>query len=268
MLDIARRAGVSQAAVSYVLNGQAQAKRISPETEKTILDLAREMNYVPHAGARALRMQKTNILCLVNNLIHLNPLAMQMTSSRSLPAICLEAGHHGYRLLIETTLSVERGSDAETDAYREFIHSGLSDGVILSGPAHDDARLKLLRDSGFATVTIGRSEIDEIDSVDSDNRQVARDATAHLIEQGCRRIALLLGDTDYLYHADRLEGYRRALAEAGLGADDSLVQILPESWRDDDGDHLVSLAVDRLWSTMPPDGLFAGVDDMLGRGVR
>jgi len=155
MIDIARRAGVSQAAVSYVLNGQAQAKRISPETEQAILDVARELNYVPHAGARAMRMQKTHSICLVNDLTHLSPTAMQINASRSLPAICLRAGKSGYRVLIETTLPGGQDPRQAIDQLRQTLKSDYA--LLRSRSAR---ALGILGDAGSCPVLRDRLDAD------------------------------------------------------------------------------------------------------------
>src|SRR4051812_2134704 len=63
--DVARHAGVSTAAVSYVLNGRETAVRIAPDTRDRILAVARELNYHPNALARGLAQKRTDTVALV-----------------------------------------------------------------------------------------------------------------------------------------------------------------------------------------------------------
>ena len=64
--DIARRAGVSRATVSYVLNGRTD-QSISPATRERVLQAARELSYVPNAASRALRAGESRLVLLINS---------------------------------------------------------------------------------------------------------------------------------------------------------------------------------------------------------
>jgi LacI family transcriptional regulator len=98
-------------------------------------------------------------------------------------------------------------------------------GVIMT-PVGSDAG-ELLRDQGVAVVEVDRQLTAGCDAVVIDNEEGARAATAHLLELGHRRIALLGVDTDWTTDAGRLAGYRAALSAAGVPADNRLIVRVP-----------------------------------------
>lgn len=260
MTDIAKAVGVSQAAVSYVLNDKPQSQLIRPETRARILKEAKRLRYTPHSGARSMRLNKSETLCVIISTSSLN-LPDEVSAAPVLMGVCSQSAKQGYRVLIEASPA---GGTRDVNSLEKLIFSRQCDGVILMGPMHRDPRAELLRELQFPAVFIGRSESQALDTVDCDNVEVGYDLTRHLLEQGRTRIAMITGDTDYLYHEDRLTGYRRALREAGIQPKKSLEIALPESWREEADDHSVAAALDRLWKLKnPPDALISGNDDQL-----
>ena len=104
-------------------------------------------------------------------------------------------------------------------------------GLIISparGTGPED--FKTLADSGLPVVMAVRSVPGaKVSSLLSDNRSGARSAVRHLIELGHRRIAFLGGFADIQVFADRVQGYREALEEAGLPIDETLILPSPPS---------------------------------------
>ena len=110
------------------------------------------------------------------------------------------------------------------DGYTDLLESRQVDGLVISGPRADDL---VLRDPASATLPIvlqGTLSGAVVPSVDVDNRAGARDAVAHLITLGHREVACITNaPLAYTAAADRVEGYRAAMGEAGLTADPTLL---------------------------------------------
>lgn len=213
--DIAERAGVSIMTVSKVLR---DAPDISAATKVRIRGLAQEMGYVPHAMAAGLRTKSTRLLGLVL------PGVANPVYARLAMAIEDRAYELGYDLFLAHTLErpereefvirrqlarrieglfvipVPRLGD-QPAIYQELAR--LTTPVVILGPAPEFCR-------DFARVA-------------ADELTASREVTQHLITLGHRRIAYLGGPSASPSSQLRLEGYRRALREAGMEIDDRLV---------------------------------------------
>ena len=105
----------------------------------------------------------------------------------------------------------------------DFFDFGIR-GVIVGSSPFDLGHFSELRSRGlfivaFDLVTTGEGEELTMDSVSVDNRRAGYLATRHLIDLGHRRIGYISGTMPTMSRRDRLEGYRQALAEAGIRAD-------------------------------------------------
>ncbi len=125
--------------------------------------------------------------------------------------------------------------------YVSFCRSNSLDGVLLVTPLLQELpALHALADAGLPFVAVGMSSSVPADAalpfVDTDNRQGVGDAVRYLLGLGHRRIALVNLATSQANHHDRLEGYCRALTDAGLSVDprDLLLYPLHESDRLDE----------------------------------
>jgi len=116
--------------------------------------------------------------------------------------------------------------------------------------------LRALYEDGFPIVLLGRLPDVPIPFVDVDNVRAAHGAVSHLIRLGHTRIGMITnGPLHYTASADRLEGYRRALADHGLEYDDALVAF--GAFREESG----QAAMDRLLALDdPPTAVFAASD--------
>jgi len=224
--DVARRAGVSRATVSLVLN-QVESAQISPETAQRVFQAAQELNYVPVAAAQALVSRRSQCIGLVLSRQRHN-IGSDVVLNHMIESVLDTLHPAGMRLMIDV---VEDFFDH--DSYLKLVRSRQVDGIILCGPRFDDEALGRLMDDGFPTVLIGRLPGSPVYSVDIDNVAAAREATAHLISLGRRRIACITNAQPiYAASIDRLEGYRQALEAASIPFDDCLVRYgnyVPES---------------------------------------
>lgn len=214
--DVAARAGVSRTTVSFVLNGRTDAG-IPLVTWRRVEDAARELDYHPHGPARALAGGSTRTIGLV-----LRQSAEQVAAdallAETLWGVASEARTSGYRVLLEP-LAPNGGR------YSDLVLAQRVDGLIVSGPRVDDEELLSLVADGFPIILQGSLVGAAAPSVDVDNRAGARLAVEHLLDLGHRRIACITNaPLAYTAAADRLAGYREALAAAGIAPDEALIE--------------------------------------------
>ncbi len=213
--DVAALAGVSTTTVSFVLNDRVGAN-ISAGTRERVLAAAAQLGYHPHAYARGLAGGLSHTLGLV---VRQSPeqVAEDALLAETLRGLSAAARAARYRVLVEPL-------GARDGTYKELIRSRGTDGLVVSGPRVDDAELGALAQDGAPVVIQGSLPGVDIPSVDVDNVAAAHAATAHLLELGHRVIGCIT-NAPFAYAAarERRDGYRRALAEAGIAVDESLV---------------------------------------------
>jgi DNA-binding LacI/PurR family transcriptional regulator len=217
--DVARKAGVSRTTVSLVLNN-VQGAQISEETRQRVLQSANALGYVPEAAAQALASRRAKIIGLV---LTRSPhhIASDTFLTQILDGLIEVVHHYGMRLMIDL---LEVGHQKE--AYLQLFRAKRIDGLILSGPRFQDDALRVLEELGFPTVLMGNLPNSNFCSVDVDNVSAAYKAVKHLIGLGHRRIACITNaDLSYTAAADRLQGYRQALQDAGLPYDESIIRF-------------------------------------------
>jgi LacI family transcriptional regulator len=231
--------------VSFVLNERDES--IPEATRKRVLDAARELDYHPDHSARGLAGGRSQTLALV-----LRQSAEQVAGdallAEVLRGLATAARSAGHRILVEPLSPGE-------STYGELVRSGRADGVVVSGPLFDDPELADLVRDGFPIVIQGHVPGSQAPSVDVDNTASARLAVDHLLELGHRRIACITNaPLVYTAAADRLAGYREALATAGQSADPALVE---EGAYDAASGHR---AMTRILERGRPDAVFAASD--------
>ncbi|MBO1905412.1 LacI family DNA-binding transcriptional regulator [Microvirga sp. 3-52] len=219
--DVARLAGVSQATISLVLNGRASNVRISDETRDRVIAAAAQLGYTPNHAARSLRQRSTKIITFVLPALD-NPYYSDVISAAQ-----VTAQQHGYAVSVIPTRARPGGFHALS-----LLQGAAFDGIIVAGHENCAApELLQLAARGVAVVVLQQHGPDlAIHSVSVDLEAGGYLATRHLIGLGHRRIAHVMeelppSDT----RRDRIDGYRRALFEAGLSFDPSLVVITENS---------------------------------------
>jgi LacI family transcriptional regulator len=217
--DVAIAAGVSRTTVSMVLNN-VPGIQISEETRQRVFDVARELGYVPEAAAQALVSRRSQSIGFVmaRQVHHVITDAFL----NSLIAGSIQTVHdHNLRLIVEMI-----DPEHQQEAYLRLARARRIDGMILAGPRFDDQGLKVIEEEGFPVVIIGHIDQSNLCSVDVDNCAAAREAVAHLIQLGHKRIACVTNASPiYMAPAMRLRGYRQALETAGLAFDQNLVRF-------------------------------------------
>ncbi len=209
--DVAKRAGVSVATVSYVING---TRNVAPETAARVRAAMEELNYHPNAVAQSLRTRSTQVIGAVISDIS-NPFFATLIRGAE---DC--ARKNGYSLLICNT-----SEKLENElVYLELLSRKRVDGMIIAPTGKNDELIRDLIARGMQIVFIDRKmEGVTAPAVLSENEEGAYQATRYLIEQGHRRIGIVLGLPHVSTTTERLAGYRRALDEAGITEDQSLI---------------------------------------------
>lgn len=201
--DVAAVAAVSPATVSRVLNDD---ERVQPELRERVLNAVQRLGYRPNRAAQSLRTQASKVLGLIISDIQ-NPFFTALVRG-----VEDAANERGYSVVLANS-----DEDlAKEQRYLEVAAAEQMAGVILSPASSSRTRIKVLTDRGIPLVTIDRRITAEADSVSVDNRASARQAVRHLIDAGARRVAMITGPADVSSAADRLAGYRAAMADAGL----------------------------------------------------
>jgi LacI family transcriptional regulator len=213
--DVARRAGVSQATVSYVLNNNTVIA-VPDETRRRIQDAIRDLGYIPDRAARSLRTRKTYTLAGVIPDIT-NP--FYPAFERGIQDL---ADQHGYDLIMYNT---DGSAEKELKSLRS-VQQGRVDGLI-AVLFHLNARdLMPLLDMNIAVVrleaTFKPAGPAPIDNLCVDNIAAARRAVEYLIDKGHQRIGMLTGERGP--GANRLLGYQQALAARRIPLEDELIR--------------------------------------------
>jgi DNA-binding LacI/PurR family transcriptional regulator len=214
---VASEAGVSRATVSRVVNG---GNRVSPVTQRTVEQAIQRLGYAPNRAARSLVTRRTDSVGLV-----IPEPTSHIFGDPFFPRLVRGIGEILATGDLQLVLLTPQ-SRADEDRLARYLTGGHLDGVLLVSLHGQDGLPGFLQSRGIPVVVGGRPPASvEVSFVDVDNVDGARSAVRHLIERGRRRIATLTGPLDMAVASDRLEGYRAALAEAGLPSDRALELI-------------------------------------------
>jgi DNA-binding LacI/PurR family transcriptional regulator len=225
-VDIARRAGVSQATVSLVISGGAASDQIAASTRQAILEAAAEFGYSANIAARSLRRGRNRILGL-HTFEPVFPTDQRDFYFPFLLGVEEETAAQGYDLLLFSSVN----SRAERSIYADGVNRlKLADGCVLLGRKVRREELAALVREDFPFVFVGRREIEggEISYVAADYVAATRAMVGELTRLGHERILYLRAIEDTEPTRDREAGYRRGLADAGVAVDESLVQGLAD----------------------------------------
>lgn len=248
--DVALRARVSTTTVSHVVN---HTRFVSDKVRAEVEAAIRELGYVPSAVARSLKSNTTKTIgMLIPNCS--NPYFAEIV--RSVEDHCFGAG---YTLILCNT----DDDPHRQGVYLQVLSEKRIDGMIIISTGEDEALRRLLQGLPIPTVLLDR-EIDEIhcDLVETAHLQGGLMATQHLIDLGHRRIACLAGPADLNPSAQRITGWRTALAQSGLTA--QAADLLWHSDFSSQGGFTTMQSI--LASPQPPTAVFV-CNDLMGIGA-
>jgi DNA-binding LacI/PurR family transcriptional regulator len=214
--EVGAAAGVSRATVSRVVNG---SPKVSPAVRRSVEREIARLGYAPNRAARALVTRRTDAIALVVSEAETRLFADPFFSSivRGIGAAVSARGLH-----MVIVLAQDAAAHGQVERY---LMQGHVDGAVLMSLHGEDPLPTALARVGVPSVVIGRPQSGSaLPYVDADNRGGARAAVEHLIANGRRRIATIAGPLDMAAGRDRLEGYRDALAAAGIRHVKALVE--------------------------------------------
>jgi len=205
--EVAAAAGVSRSTVSRVVNGSTA---VSPAALEAVQRAIAELSYVPNRAARSLASRATMAIALV--------VPEDTTRFFGDPFFAsIVSGINSALSRTDYVLNLIIASDDPRDKTTAYVRSGAVDGAIVV--SHHTSDTFLDRIARAVPVVYGGRPPRERERdyyVDVDNVAGARDATAYLVDRGHRRIGTITGPPTMPAGIDRLEGYREALAAAGL----------------------------------------------------
>jgi len=207
--DVARAACVSVATVSRALNDSGPVR---DDTRRRVRDAADNLRFTPHGGARSLITSRTNTLGV------LLPDLYGEFFSEIIRGIDRGAQRAGYQLLLS---SARNARDEVHGAFCAMY--GRIDGLVLMAPDVELAELFAERHDGTPIVFIN-SPVESANArvITIDNHGGAYQMVKHLVRRGRERIAIIRGAESNHDAAERLRGYRAALADCGLEVDPRL----------------------------------------------
>jgi LacI family transcriptional regulator len=208
--DVAERAGVSVAVVSYVINDGPRP--VSPETQAKVKKAIEELGYYPNELARSLSRRKSATIGLITPSLT-NPVYAEI--AESLQSVC---STEGYLVLLCAT-------DRDLKKEREFariLRSKQADGVVIIPTGPTKKALKPLQQVQIPTVVLEHDRPDT-HCIAIDDLKGGRLATQHLLELGHRRIGLIKREPSSALSYLRAVGYCEVLEEAGIPLDPMLV---------------------------------------------
>ena len=209
--DVAKRAGVSTSTVSHVVNG---TQKVSQALRKRVMQAMRDLDYQPNAMARSLRTRRSHTLGLL----------VPDLSNPFVPAVVhgIEdvAQENGYSVILCNL-------DEDPEREREYLRVLLSrrvDGLLIAPTGERHEALERLVQQRFPLVFFDRYVAGlDVSVVSLHNEQAAQLAVRHLVDLGHTRIGMVSGHPAHTTTHDRVAGYRRALAEAGIPVDEGLI---------------------------------------------
>lgn len=247
--EVADRAGVSVATVSRVLNDSAG---VSAAARKKVLQAAEELGYQPSLLGRHLRRKQTNII-----LVMLSSLSNTFCA-KVIRGIEKEARQNGYQVLISAT-----GHEKELEqSCLDLVRKRLADGVIVLNSSLSAEEMRQFAGQHALVQCCEYIDTQVAPLVSIDNFAAAYEAVRCLADAGRRRIAFLGADEINISTRLRRDGYKKALQDAGLSFDESLLFYSNYGYR-----HTLSATREFLQTGVELDAIFAISDTMAAAAV-
>jgi ribose transport system substrate-binding protein len=218
--DVAIQAGVSIATVSHVIN---KTRYVSPEVEAKVNEV------IDQTGYRAKILDKMNIL-RVGRQSEIAFMASNITNTMSSQAAVVLSRHLADRGFVLSIYVTNGDLKRERHILGQLITNKRVAGIVLTPTSESPQEYARLISSGLPFVCLDRPIRDErIDSVLSDNLGAMYQGTTHLIKSGHEKIAILLESRWGTTSAERLAGYKKALAEHGIAFRESQVVMVDQT---------------------------------------
>jgi|SRR5688572_5202013 len=242
---LAKELHLSVATVSKALR---DSHEISSDTKEKVFALAKKLNYVPNPYASGLRRKMSKTIGVVI------PEVADSFFSEAINGIESVAQDQGYHTLIYLT---HERYDREKAILQEF-QSGRVDGILISvsGETSNSDHISQLMDAGIPVVFFDRvCEDIAAARIITDDTECGYKATAHLIEEGCRKIVFLSAPSSLSISINRMEGYKKALEDHYFKKEQGDVAICGN-----DNDENYGLITKIISGKSRPDGIIACVE--------
>ena len=240
---VAQHAGVSIATVSRTLAG---SRKVSPGTRQRVMQAIEDLNFEPNPSARRLAYMKTETIALVF------PDISGPFYSTVIRGVEQEAGRRNYNVLIYGTHGKE-----SSGRYLRTLSSRV-DGLIIMARSVDEDSLWSLARQDVPFVLLGHSNGQlQCSTIAVDNELGAYKAAAHLLEHGHQRIGIITGPENSPDNKGRLQGYKKALLDAGISLQQNMV--VPGNFRYEEGQIAIQKLLD---GNSPPTAVLAANDEM------
>ncbi|SDG99946.1 LacI family DNA-binding transcriptional regulator [Klenkia brasiliensis] len=214
MADVARLAGVSHQTVSRVVNEHPYVRE---QTREAVLAAMAELGYRPNLTARALARRQSDTIGVIAFDTTLHGPASTLFSLEQ------AARTAGYEVHVVTVPDPE--PQAFADAVERLVAQSVC-GVVVLAPQQAAVQVMVGLPTDLPAVAVEGGAAPGVPSVVVDQVEGARQATRHLVELGHREVAHVRGPQDWIEAEARVDGWRRALADAGLAVRDPL----PGDW--------------------------------------
>lgn len=242
---LAKELNLSVATVSKALR---DSHEISNDTKEKVQALAKKLNYVPNPYASSLRKRISKTIAVVL------PEVADSFFAQAINGIELVAQEKGYHVLIYLT---HESFEREKAILKEF-QSGRVDGILISvsGETSHSDHINQVMEADIPVVFFDRvCEDIEAAKVITDDFECGYKATCHLIEQGCSKIAYLSVSSNLSISNNRMEGYKKGLADHDFTKDQSEIVLCGN-----DIDENYSIIKNVLMKEKRPDGIIASVE--------
>lgn len=208
LTQIAKRAGVSTAAVSQVLNNHPHAQTLRPETRKRILEAVQELGYCRNENAAEIRTGVTKTIALLLEFGHSS--VHGEAAGEILMGLLNAASESGYNVKVCNAADLEH-------TRRELLKYGIQYAVCFAFSRLLQHEIgEFCRDRKISLCYIQESGRDDFPLVYSDDRAAMREVARLLLAEGHRRIAVVKPEDDVRYSVERCTGVAEGLREHGL----------------------------------------------------
>jgi DNA-binding LacI/PurR family transcriptional regulator len=250
--DIAARAGVTKAAVSFALNGQPG---VSDATRERILAIAQEVGFQPSSAARALTAGRAGAFGLIIDrparMLGVEPFFMQLLSG-------IQADLTTHHVTLQFTTAEDPGD--EIALYRRWWAQRQVDGAFVYDLQRDDHRIAVIEGLRMPAVVIGSPRgSGTLPAVWQDEREVIETIVGHLAGLGHKRIARVGGLTRYWHTALRAEAFESVASAAGMETVQAVADYTAE--------HGAEATRELLSSPRPPTAILYDNDVMAVAGL-
>ncbi len=211
--DVAKKAGVSTATVSRVLN---KDPKVSGSTREEVLDAMKEIGYRVNPIARSLRAQKTHTIGIVAPEFQND---FFTAVAEGIEEVLRDKGY--------TTFILNSREDIEEEKARlELLIEKQVDGAIIIPTSDKGEHFSILAEYQIPFVLVDRM-IDgmQTDCVLTDNYHGAYEAVRRCIDHGAKKIAVIAGDQSLTSAKERFHGYSAALSDHGMSLDDHIIRF-------------------------------------------